>query len=291
MPGTLEDDETAVNGENAKTARKTATRGATAKPATETAAAEGDGAPRLVITPIQTETLLIPIRGLAPLIVSRFSDKAKRQMLEAQQGVKREKAKRDPGEEFQNSLYRAGRATAADAARLSWSDPDLIDEDGNPAPFEYVVSEGDPLYGLPAMAFKMATISAARLYGKAVKMTELRQFMYFDGLQIKNEPNRMVVIQGVPQIREDYVRLAGINRPADLRYRGCFYNWRATLTVRYTKNLLDRSSLISLIEAGGMTVGVGEWRPERDGEFGTFCVGDGIQLLASDSNRVVVPDA
>jgi hypothetical protein len=84
----------------------------------------------------------------------------------------------------------------------------------------------------------------------------------------------MVVLNGNPRMREDYVRLAGVNHPADLRYRGCFDEWSATLYVSYTRNLLDRESLISLIEAGGMGVGVGEWRPERNGEFGTFQIGN-----------------
>lgn len=29
-------------------------------------------------------------------------------------------------------------------------------------------------------------------------------------------------------------------------------------------------SVISLIEAGGIGVGVGEWRPEKRGDFGTY---------------------
>ena len=223
-------------------------------------------APRLVIQPVKTETLIIPIVGTAPLIVSRFSEKAKKQMLDAQQGVKNPPQKRDPQTEFLASLYKAG----------------LIDPDG---PDGAVLEDGVTLnpnqrYGLPAMAFKMATIGAGRFYGKQVKMTELRQFMFFEGIQVDGESSKMVVISGEPYMREDYVRLAGVNHPADLRYRGCFEEWSAELTVRYTVNLLDRQSLVSLIQAGGMGVGVGEWRPERNGEFGTFEVQDSeIQVI------------
>jgi len=106
-------------------------------------------------------------------------------------------------------------------------------------------------------------------------MTELRQFMTFYGISVPSEAGRMVVLNGRPRMREDYVRLAGVNHPADLRYRGCFYKWSATIVVGYTSNLLERDSLVSLIEAGGGNVGVGEWRPERNGEFGTFRVADG----------------
>jgi hypothetical protein len=277
MSTTLEEETATPNGsgpvtENLPKPRRGARSAASAaavKPGTD-----DDGVPRLVIKPIQTETLAIQVVGEAPLIVSRFSDKAKRQMLEAQQGIKRPKESRNPEQEFQDSLYKAGLASAHDAAVLGWSDPEIIDPETG-LPYRWSVAEGGQLYGLPSMSFKMCTIAAARLYGKAVKMTELRQFMYFDGRQVIGEPNRLTIIQGTPALREDYVRLAGVNRPADLRYRGCFYEWRAVLIVRYTRNLLDRDSLISLIDAGGTTVGVGEWRPERDGEFGTFHVADG----------------
>src|SRR6266568_128702 len=194
-------------------------------------AAPAAGATKLVIKPIETETLEIPIIGTAPLIVSRFSEKAKKQMLAAQ--------------------YRAGIS------------PD----------------DGSQRFGLPSMAFKMATIGAGRFYGKQVKMTELRQFMFFHGLAVPTEAGRMVVINGQPRMREDYVRLAGVNHPADLRYRGCLYRWSATLIVSYTKNLLDRDSLVSLLDAGGLGVGVGEWRPERNGEFGTYKVGQDIRVV------------
>jgi hypothetical protein len=226
----------AADGQTVSTTR--AARGRSAAPA--------GGPAKLVIKPIETELLAIDIVGTSPLIVSRFSEKAKTQMLAAQQGVRRQPEKRDPRREFLASLYRAG-----------------------------VNGEtGEVRFGIPAMAFKMATIGAGRYYGKQVKMTELRQFMFFYGVSVPTEPSRMVVLDGRPMMREDYVRLAGVNHPADLRYRGCFPRWSATLYVSYTKNLIDRDSLVSLIEAGGMGVGVGEWRPERNGEFGTFRIAD-----------------
>lgn len=238
MPDTQVTDKpaTAANGEKAAPPRRRGTA-ATRPPAAEA---------RLVIKPIETEILAIQIVGTAPLIVSRFSEKAKAQMLAAQQGRKRQPEKRDPHREYLASLYRAGLVPGTEQVR----------------------------FGLPAMAFKMATIGAGRFYGKQIKMTELRQFMTFYGIPVPTKAGRMVVLNGRPKMREDYVRLAGVNHPADLRYRGCFYRWSAELIVSYTKNLLDRESVVSLIEAGGMGVGVGEWRPERNGEFGTYQVAD-----------------
>lgn len=42
---------------------------------------------------------------------------------------------------------------------------------------------------------------------------------------------------------------------------------------------IDRNSVLSLIDAGGMGIGIGEWRPEKRGEFGQYQV---------DSNREIV---
>lgn len=187
------------------------------------------------ITRVARETILVPIIGTAPLIVSRFSEKAKRAMLDKQQGRTTLKEKRDPQTEYEASLYQLG--------------------------------EG---YGFPAVGFKKATIGGARYYGKKLTMTELRQYLFFGGETSPTESQMLVRIQGEPKLREDYVRLAGANRSADLRYRGEFAEWNAVLKILYVKTCISRDSVLSLVEAGGMGVGVGEWRPERNGEFGTY---------------------
>ena len=44
------------------------------------------------------------------------------------------------------------------------------------------------------------------------------------------------------------------------------------LTVTYVKSMLTRDSMLSLIEAGGLGIGVGEWRPEKGGDYGTYAI-------------------
>lgn len=189
------------------------------------------------IARIGTETVRVPILGTMPLIVSNFSEKAKRQMLDAQQGRKSPKQARDPEAEYQAAFYRT--------------------KDG---------------YGFPVTAFKQATVGAARFYGKDVRMTELRQFLFMRGELSENDRQALVEIVGTPRMREDVVRLGGVSRSADLRYRPEFPEWSTVLEVTYVKSSLSRDSVLSLIDAGGMGIGVGEWRPEHKGEFGTFCI-------------------
>jgi hypothetical protein len=188
------------------------------------------------IDKIDAETLLVPILGTSPLIVHRFSEKAKKQMLDAMQGRKTPKENKDPEAEYQAAFYR------------------LKDGGG---------------YGFPATAFKQATVGGCRFYGKSITMTALKQFVFFRGEPGKDGQS-LVPIEGTPHMREDVVRVG--RGGTSLTYRPEFSEWRTVLTVIYVTSALTRNSVLSLIDAGGMGVGVGEWRPERDGDFGTFRV-------------------
>ncbi|MEV0616079.1 hypothetical protein AB0I81_22390 [Nonomuraea sp. NPDC050404] len=178
---------------------------------------------------IAAETISVPIVGTTPLIVHRFSEKAKRQMLDAMQGRKTPKEPKNPEAEYEAAYYRL--------------------KDGSP--------------GFPSIAFKAATIGGARFYS-GVTMTALKQFLFFGG----DDGRALTRIDGEAQLREDVVTVG--RGGTDLRYRPEFREWSALLEVTYVTSALTRGSVLSLIDAGGMGVGVGEWRPERDGDFGTF---------------------
>jgi hypothetical protein len=199
----------------------------------------GTPPPVITLTKINAETFLVPIVGTSPLIVNKFTEKAKRMILDGQQGIKKPRENRDPEAEFNAAFYR-------------------LEEEGR--------------YGFPATAFKLATIGGARYYGGQIKMTELRQFMFFHGTFVPSELVQLVEIESSeePTMREDMVGLP-MNK-TDLRYRPQFWPWSATLKVTYVKSSITMDSVVSLIEAGGMGVGVGEWRPEKDGTFGTYSV-------------------
>ena len=70
-------------------------------------------------------------------------------------------------------------------------------------------------------------------------------------------------------MREDMVRV-GMGT-ADIRYRAEYTNWQAVLRVQFMPNIIDLGSIVALIDAGGSN-GVGEWRPEKNGSFGTYQV-------------------
>jgi len=92
--------------------------------------------------------------------------------------------------------------------------------------------------------------------------------MFFDAEFSKVEGQKLVRLVGEPHLREDVVRV-GMGG-TDLRYRAEFSEWQTTVDITYVTAMLTRDSVLSLIDAGGMGVGVGEWRPEKRGDFGTF---------------------
>lgn len=194
---------------------------------------EQAAAETIQIDRIAAETLLVPIVGTTPLIVNRFSEKAKRQMLDNMQGRKSPKEPKNPQAEYEAAFYRL--------------------KDGG--------------YGFPATAFKLATVGGCRFYGKSITMTALKQFIFFKG-EPGSDGLSLIRIEGEPHMREDVTRLA--RNSTTLTYRPEFPEWSTVLTVTYVTSAITRNSVLSLIDAGGMGVGVGEWRPERNGDFGTF---------------------
>jgi hypothetical protein len=116
-------------------------------------------------------------------------------------------------------------------------------------------------YGFPAVAFKSAAVDACS-HIEGVTKVEARGAFHIIG--------DMIAIEGEPKMREDMVRI-GMGT-ADLRYRGEFTQWRADISIRYNAAVLSPEQIVNLFNTGGFAIGVGEWRPQRDGSFGMFHV-------------------
>ncbi len=126
----------------------------------------------------------------------------------------------------------------------------------------YRMPDGSPSpYGFPSVAFKSTIVGAAR-WSDGLKMTELR-----GSLHIEDE---MTPIFGEPVMREDMVRV-GMGT-ADLRYRASFFPWLARLTVAFNSAAISLEQVVYLLNIGGFGIGVGEFRPEKDGSWGRFHV-------------------
>ena len=204
------------------------------------------------IRPIEIKKVTVRVVGDTPLIMHAWSEKAKRMMLEAQMGIAKGKKKevKNPADDFIRSMY--------------WLTP--MPEDGTMESFEEAIANG-ARFGFPVTAFKQAAISAAYRMGWAKDKMSMRGAFFID-----SDENGMIEIHSdTPEMREDMVKV-GMGT-ADIRYRGEFKNWYADLTISYNANgQYSLENIVNIINAGGYVCGVGEWRPERDGQNGMFHV-------------------
>jgi hypothetical protein len=186
----------------------------------------------VTIQGIEIKRVDIKVNGTAPLIVHKWSEKAKKEMLDKQ--MKKAKAGREtknPQNDYEESLYKT--------------------DDGK--------------YGFPAVAFKAAMVGAGAYC--EFKKTYLRGAFHINC--------EMVEINGEPTMREDMVRV-GMGT-ADIRYRGEFKQWSATLPITYNARAISVEQILNLIMIAGFAIGIGEWRPERDGNYGRFEIAQGVK--------------
>ena len=152
----------------------------------------------VAIKPIEMQTVEITVIGDTPLIMHAWSEKAKRMMLEAQQGKAKGKKKdvKNPIADFINSMY--------------WLTP--VPEGETEEDYEKAIADGAK-FGFPVSAFKQAAISAAYRMGWVKDKMGLRGAFF-----IESDYGDMIEIKSdVPVMREDMVKI-GMGT-ADLRYR------------------------------------------------------------------------
>ena len=206
----------------------------------------------LEIRPREIKVAPIRIVGDTPLIMHAWSEKAKREMLEKQMKVTKSKARdaKNPVEDFIRSMY-----------WLTEMPKEMTIE-----AYDEAIANG-ARFGFPITAFKQAAISAAYRMGWAKDKMSLRGAFFIEG-----DENQMLEIKSdKPVMREDMVKV-GMGT-ADIRYRGEFQNWYAEMTIKFNANgKYTLEQIINIINAGGYVCGVGEWRPERDGQYGMFHV-------------------
>lgn len=209
------------------------------------------------IRPISLKKVSVRIIGDTPLITHAWSEKAKRMMLEAQQGKKKGKTKeyRNPVAEFIDSMYwLEGKPNITD---------EMTEEECEQA-FNTAIANG-ARFGFSATAIKQAGNASAYRLGWVKNQMGLRGAYFIDA-----DENGLIEIKGdAPVIREDMVRIG--QGSADLRYRGEFKNWYADLDITYNENSeYSLDAIMNIINTGGFVCGIGEWRPERDGDYGRY---------------------
>lgn len=188
---------------------------------------------KVSIPGVNAKIVSLTIEGVSPLLVNKFSNKAKQQIEDKQLGkAKAKKEFRKPQEEYEDSLY---------------------------------IIPGTKKYGVPAGGLKNMAVTACK-YVDGIAQTFARGAFHVIG-----GPGNLVEIKGKPVMDESIVRIGPFGKKTAMpRYRGRFDQWEIKFDVRYNANVISPEQIANLYENAGFAVGLCEWRPEKNGSMGMF---------------------
>lgn len=174
----------------------------------------------------------VTITGKTPLIYHKWAEKAKRQIRDKQQKVAK------TGREIRDP-------------KQEYEDSFYTNKAGKIA--------------FPGGSIKKAMVGAARSL-ETIPMTLIRAAIF-----VKGDEEGLIEVQYKEKVmREDMVRVG--KGSADLRYRGELRGWTMTFNIEYNASIFSVEMVLNLLETAGFSQGLGEWRPERNGDFGQFTV-------------------
>lgn len=186
-------------------------------------------AEQIEIMPLEINTVRLNIIGDTPLMVNKWSDKAKEMMLAKQM------KKASSGKEAKN--------------------PEQMYNDAR-----YIIEFEDAKHDcFPALAFKASTVDAANM----LDLTKVGMRSAYHIFGEAGTANQYCVLKydgDAPIMSEDMVRIA--MGTADIRYRPLYPNWSTTVVVHFNKRMISLEQLVNLFNAAGFGIGIGEWRPK-----------------------------
>lgn len=192
------------------------------------------------------QTAQFKVIGLTPLVIHKFSGKAKLQIMQTQSEGSKAKGKKVREPKDFEQMYQNARHLSLEG----WD-------------------------GIPAAAFKSAMISACR--ATDFVMTRAKQAILYveaDGEDATEKGTGLVRIYGTPE--NDIRPVINDNGSADMRARPMFREWSVVARVKFDADMLSLESLANLLSRAGQQVGVGEGRPGSKNSngcgWGTFTV-------------------
>ena len=126
----------------------------------------------------------------------------------------------------------------------------------------HVVNAEELRFGYPGAAFHSALINAGRFSG--IQMTHLSGWfrVHWGLLEIHGDAPVMDEAMGRPPGQQQMMPI----------YRARFNDWQIDVPVKFDESLLPLKSFLGLFARAGQQVGVGAFRPQNKGPFGTFKV-------------------
>ncbi len=186
----------------------------------------------LTIQPPNLKVAVFRIKGVAPYVQNKFSQKAQEQMRAKHEAgsVSKKGGKKEP-KDFQKVYEGAMHKTTE-----GW-------------------------IGIPAPAFRSALISACRVCGFQMTKAKLAVFVEADGFDSTDGQPLVKILKGEPFYHEMYVRNeTGV---LDIRPRPMWHpGWEADVRLRFDADMFSLQDVANLLLRAGMQVGIGEGRPD-----------------------------
>ena len=200
------------------------------------------------ITPPKIETAVFEIIGTAPLVIHRFSAKAKNAMLDTMKA---------------GSQARKGKKREPLDTEKTYNDA------------RYVSKEGWD--GFNVASIRCALISACRLCGFKMTIAKLSLFVEADGRDQTEPEFGLIRIYGKPRKLESVARVE--TGQAYVTIRPCYDEWSAKVRVRWDAEQFSLQDVSNLLARVGEQVGIGEGRPDSKNSAG---MGWGTFRLANE---------
>jgi hypothetical protein len=188
--------------------------------------------PTVTIEAPKLKVAVFRIRGTAPYVQNKFSEKAAEQMKEKQKaGSTSKKGAKREGKDFD-----ADYEGAKHFSQEGW-------------------------IGIPAPAFRAGLISACRLVGFKMTLAKLSLFVEADGFDESDGTPLVRMLKGEPSQHLMHVRNeTGV---IDLRPRPMWQvGWEADLRIKFDADQFTVQDVANLLLRVGEQVGVGEGRPD-----------------------------
>jgi len=213
---------------------------------------------------IELRSVQMTLAGDSPLIVHNFSLKAQAQMLAKHCKVPWPKEAKLPALQYEAATYHiddAGKELRCPAS-LEWIADSRVKDfmDAWTKHMNALSGRENPRYGFPAVAFKACAIRGAKSLG--LVMADMRGAFHI--------PVEYVTLDGDRTMRSDMVRIS--HSTSDVRFRAEFQKWSTTFDVVFNASVISPTMIFNMFTTGGFSCGIGEWRPEKGGDYGRFHV-------------------
>ena len=220
-----------------------------------------NGKVEIKIAPPNIQTAEFFIRGTAPLVIHKFSQKAIKAIRDKQElGSLANKNKGRAAKDFNDCFNQA----------------------------RHISTEGWD--GFPAGAIRAAMIDACKLCGFKMTLAKLSIFVHADGFDNTEGTPLIRIVGPAPRQLESMVRIGIGGATTDIAVRAQWLEWGARLRIEFDADQFSVTDISNLLARVGMQVGICEGRPGSKNSagmgWGTFRICMDESELQQDEGKV-----